>query len=83
MISAHTENERAAMTMSELKPCKKCGWEHPREIRYGHLQGRPDTYRTTCPNCSYCTKEKLSMSEAVEAWHRRAGEEDKHGIETD
>ena len=66
--------------MSDLKPCKKCKWEHPREIRYGHLQGRQDTYRITCPNCSYCTKEKSSMSEAIEAWNRRVGEEDDHSI---
>ena len=58
--------------MPELKPCKKCGWEHPRRIRYGNFKGHPDTYRITCPNCSYCTKEKLSMSEAIEAWNRRA-----------
>ncbi len=67
--------------MPDLKPCKKCNWERPRQIRYGHLQGRPDTYRITCPNCSYCTKEKTALSEAIEAWNRRAGEEDKY--ETD
>ena len=68
--------------MPDLKPCKKCNWERPWQIRYGHLlQGRPDTYRITCPNCSYCTKEKTALSEAIEAWNRRAGEEDKY--ETD
>ena len=64
--------------MPDLKPCKKCNWERPRKIRYGHLQGRPDTYRITCTNCSYCTKEKSSMSEAIEAWNCRAGEEEKN-----
>ena len=63
----------ADMERDVLKPCKKCGWERPRKIRYWHLQGRPATYRITCPNCSYCTKEKSSMSEAIEAWNRRRG----------
>lgn len=58
-------------TMSELKPCKKCGYTRGRLIPYGHFQSSQITYRVSCPKCSYCTKEKKSREEAVEAWNRR------------
>lgn len=38
-----------------LAPCKKCGYEFPRFITYGHTFPIPGTYRISCPNCSYCT----------------------------
>ena len=54
----------------ELAPCKKCGYDHPRVIRYGHIFNRPDTYRISCPNCSYCTHEKKTKFDAKEAWNK-------------
>lgn len=57
--------------MAELKPCKKCGYGHGRVITYGHFRSAQNTYRVSCPQCSYCTKEKQSREEAVEAWNRR------------
>ena len=53
--------------MTELKPCR-CGYTTPRIISYGFK----NTWRISCPKCSYCTKEKLTKAEAVEAWNRRA-----------
>lgn len=51
------------------KPCKKCGNEIPNRIRYGHFGGGPDTFRCTCSDCGYQTKEKPTLQEAVDAWN--------------
>lgn len=54
-----------------LAPCKKCGYEHPRFITYGHFFfPSSDTYRISCPNCSYCTHEKTTKFDAKEAWNK-------------
>lgn len=53
--------------MDELESCKKCGYTTPRIISYGFK----NIWRISCPKCSYCTKEKLTKIEAVEAWNRR------------
>lgn len=55
----------------QLKPCKRCGDPRGRWIPYGHFQSNQITYRISCPMCSYCTKEKKSRADAVEAWNRR------------
>lgn len=60
------------MKNSTLMPCKKCGYNHGRIIPYGHFQGNQTTYRISCPRCSYCTKEKETMKEAIESWNQRA-----------
>ena len=59
--------------MSEYYCCKKCGWNRPRLIVYGHFNSTADTYRITCPRCSYCTKEKQTKEEAINAWNQRTG----------
>lgn len=51
--------------------CKKCGWNKPRLIVYGHFNSVKDTYRISCPICSYCTKEKQTREEAINAWNKR------------
>ena len=54
-----------------LAPCKKCGYEFPRFITYGHpFHNNPNTYRISCPNCSYCTHEKKTKFDAKEAWNK-------------
>lgn len=53
-----------------LAPCKKCGYEFPRFITYGHPFPNPGTYRISCPKCSYCTHEKKTKFEAKDAWER-------------
>ena len=53
--------------MNEYYCCKKCGWNRPRLIVYGHFNTPKDTYRITCPRCSYCTKEKQTKEEAINA----------------
>ena len=55
----------------KLKPCKKCGYVHGRRIDYGYAFSNKTTYRITCPKCSYCTKEKNSLQEAIDAWNCR------------
>lgn len=55
----------------ELKSCKKCGYPHGRCINYGHAFSNKITYRISCPQCSYCTKEKDTLQEAVDAWNYR------------
>lgn len=57
------------MESFEFKPCKKCGYTNHRKIRYGHFEGESDTFRITCPNCSYQTKEKPTLDEARDAWN--------------
>ena len=57
--------------LPSLLPCKKCGHPYGRLIVYGHIDGRPYTYRITCPNCSYCTKEKEYQYQAYGAWNQR------------
>ena len=59
--------------MSEYYCCKKCGWNRPRLIVYGHFNTPENTYRITCPKCSYCTKEKQTKEEAITAWNQRNG----------
>ena len=59
------------MKNMELKPCKKCGHLHGRRINYGHAFSNKITYRITCPQCSYCTKEKDTLQEAIDAWNYR------------
>ena len=59
--------------MSEYYCCKKCGWNRPRLIVYGHVYTPENTYRITCPRCSYCTKEKQTKEEAINAWNQRNG----------
>ena len=53
-----------------LAPCKKCGYEFPRFITYGHAFSNHRTYRISCPNCSYCTHEKKTKFDAKEAWNK-------------
>lgn len=60
--------------MDKLKSCKKCGYLRGRRINYGHFNSRKTTYRVSCPSCSYCTKEKGTWEEAVEAWNRRVND---------
>lgn len=55
----------------ELQACKKCGYPYGRRINYGHAFNNKTTYRITCPRCSYCTKEKDTIQEAVDAWNYR------------
>lgn len=50
----------------DKKPCKKCGYEYGRTIHY-----YGDTYRISCPSCSYSTKEKQTLDEAIIAWNQR------------
>lgn len=53
-----------------INPCKRCGYDRPRRITYGHIDVNRRAYRITCPNCSYCTKEKGTVEQAVDAWNR-------------
>lgn len=55
--------------MHNLNNCKKCGYDKARIIRYGHFDGRSITYRISCPQCGYCTKEKDTLKEAEDAWN--------------
>lgn len=69
--------ERAAaqggLDMIEMLSCKKCN-HRGRIIRYGHFnEPNKTTYRISCPNCSYSTKEKNTKQEALFAWNFRGG----------
>ena len=55
----------------KLMPCKKCGYLYGRRIKYGHAFSSKTTYRITCPSCSYCTKEKDTLREAIDVWNSR------------
>lgn len=62
----------------ERLPCKKCGKTNGRVIRYASdhpvialAQRKKSTYRISCPNCGYATKEKQTIEEADHAWNQR------------
>lgn len=60
--------------MAKLKPCPFCGDEIPFG---GHVFGRDGSERfgVWCTECSIRI-ERNSMSEAIEAWNRRATDEE-------
>lgn len=60
------------MINDSLLPCKRCGrnFTH-RLIIYSHLSFNNKTYRLSCINCGYCTKEKNTEEEARKAWDQR------------
>ena len=63
------------LTMSELKPCPFCGCKDS-----GILTTPYDGYwfAVFCENCMAQTRKCRQEKDAVEAWNRRAGAEDKH-----
>lgn len=60
----------------EIKPCKRCGSIRYRVIPYGHFDDwKRVTYRISCPDCGYVTKEKRTIQEAVNAWNYPSSKE--------
>lgn len=58
------------MAPIEFSPCKRCSSFRHRIIPYRNTNGfERITYRITCPNCGYATKEKDTLEEAVYAWN--------------
>ena len=57
-------------TMPDLKPCPFCGSKNIRLTCWG-------LYRCWCVDCLSQATDCISKKEAIEAWNRRAGEEDK------
>lgn len=58
------------MVPIEFRPCKKCASIRHRIIPYGHIDDyRRITYRISCPDCGYATKEKDTLQEAAYAWN--------------
>ena len=69
------KHEDRKMGKFTLMTCKKCGYNHGNIIPYGHFRSNQITYRISCPICSYCTKEKATVEEAIGAWNRRTNME--------
>lgn len=69
------ESDPEIITMVELKPCPFCGGKDS-----GMLTTSYDGYwfAVFCENCMVQTRKCRQEKEAIEAWNRRAGEEDKH-----
>ena len=78
--------------MNELKPCPFCGGRA--QIRYtgngsGHMGYTSNILMrckpgfVMCLKCEIMTPRNSRVCRAIDKWNRRAGEEDKHGIETD
>ena len=61
--------------MDELKPCPFCGSKDS-----GILTTSYDGYwfAVFCENCMVQTRKCRQEKDAIEAWNRRVGEEDKH-----
>lgn len=58
------------MNLIKFKPCKKCASIRHRIIPYGHIDDyKRITYRISCPDCGYATKEKNTLEEAADAWN--------------
>lgn len=81
-----------AEKMDELKPCPFCGGRA--QIRYtgngsGHMGYTSNILMRSkpgfvmCLKCEIMTPRNSRVCRAIDKWNRRAGEEDKHGIETD
>ena len=66
--------------MHDLKPCPFCGGKDS-----GILTTSYDGYwfAVFCENCMAQTRKCRQEKDAVEAWNRRAGEEDKHVTDLD
>ena len=78
--------------MDELKHCPFCGGKA--QIRYTGNGSGPMGYTSNmimrskpgfvmCLKCEIMTPRNSRVCRAIDKWNRRAGEEDKHGIETD
>lgn len=58
--------------LTTLLSCKKCGYKYGRFNTYGTTSiHRLPKYSVSCPNCSYCTKIKMTPEEARAAWNQR------------
>jgi Lar family restriction alleviation protein len=55
--------------MCELKPCPFCGSEHV-------VCTKPTTWQVWCTDCKCIGPWKTERKDAIEAWNRRAGEQD-------
>ena len=66
-----------ARRMAELKPCPFCGGKDS-----GMLTTSYDGYwfAVFCENCMVQTRKCRQEKDAIEAWNRCAGEEDKHEL---
>ena len=64
--------------MPNLKPCPFCGGKAKlKKFKSKALFGTI-AYYAECSVCKVRTEMSLEQEEPVEAWNRRAGEEDKH-----
>ena len=62
--------------MADLKPCPFCGGDRIEIYDLGHQE--TPCWFVTCNNCGAEISGFWQESGAIEAWNRRAGEEDKH-----
>jgi len=69
MIFAVSEEGRKGEPMSELKPCPFCGSEHV-------VCTKPTTWQVWCTDCKCIGPWKTEREDAIEAWNRRAGEQE-------
>lgn len=58
--------------MFKLKPCPFCGSENIRLTNWG-------LYRCWCVECLANATDCISAKEAIDAWNRRAGEDEQDG----
>ena len=64
--------------MPDLKPCPFCGGTNVEVYhQYWRVINRYD-YSVHCFDCHFGLANQNTEEEAIEAWNRRTGEEDKH-----
>lgn len=65
--------------MIDLKPCPFCGGTP--FVYYSGSQSNRSFSEVICKECK-CQTPRLRDNEAIEAWNRRVGEDDRQGMES-
>ena len=55
--------------LKQLKPCKRCGYQHAEYVVTPHSMFMVLTHHIYCKQCGYRTKEKKTLEQACDVWN--------------